>query len=103
MEVFSMKEVTAKEVELLVSQNKELNIIDVREEDEVATGKIPGSINIPLGSIEFRMNELDQSKEYIMVCRSGNRSGRASQFLESQGFNAINMGGGMLTWEGETE
>jgi len=98
-----MKEMTAKEVESLLSENKELNIIDVREVDEVETGKIPGSVNIPLGLIEFRKHELDQSKEYIMVCRSGARSGQASQFLESHGFNVINMDGGMLTWEGKTE
>lgn len=71
--------------------------------DEVAEGKIPGAINIPLGLIEFRMHELDKSKEYIIVCRSGARSGRASQFLESYGFNVINMTGGMLSWEGKVE
>ena len=49
------------------------------------------------------MNELDKSKEYIMVCRSGGRSGRASQFLESYGYNVINMTGGMLAWEGKVE
>ena len=71
--------------------------------DEVATGKIPGAVNIPLGLVEFRMHELDKSKEYIMVCRSGGRSGRATQFLESYGFNVINMAGGMLAWEGKVE
>lgn len=98
-----MKEITPKEVESLLKEEKELNIIDVREVDEVAEGKIPGAIHIPLGLVEFRMNELDKSKEYIMVCRSGGRSGRATQFLEGQGFNVTNMTGGMLAWEGRTE
>ncbi|EOR23198.1 rhodanese-like protein [Niallia nealsonii AAU1] len=49
------------------------------------------------------MHELDKSKEYIMVCRSGARSGQASQFLEDHGFKVINMTGGMLAWEGETK
>jgi rhodanese-related sulfurtransferase len=98
-----MKQMTAKEVETLLNQGKKLNIIDVREVKEVAEGKIPGAINIPLGLVEFRMNELDKYKEYIMVCRSGGRSGRASQFLESYGFTVINMAGGMLTWEGKVE
>ncbi|MFJ5622855.1 rhodanese-like domain-containing protein [Peribacillus loiseleuriae] len=96
-----MKEMTAKEVELLVNEGKALDIIDVREVDEVAAGKIQGAVNIPLGLVEFRMHELDKSKEYIMVCRSGGRSGRATQFLEGQGFNVINMAGGMLSWEGK--
>lgn len=98
-----MKQLTAKEVEILLKENKSLNIVDVREVDEVQAGKIPGAIHIPLGLIEFRMHELDKSKEYIMVCRSGGRSGRASQFLESHGYNVINMTGGMLSWDGDTE
>jgi len=98
-----MKRTTAKEVETLLNEGKKLNIIDVREVDEVAAGKIPGAVNIPLGLVEFRMHELVKSKEYIMVCRSGGRSGRAAQFLESYGFNVINMDGGMLTWEGKVE
>ncbi|WP_174733479.1 rhodanese-like domain-containing protein [Mesobacillus harenae] len=98
-----MKEITPKEVETLLNDGKTLNIIDVRETDEVAAGKISGAVNIPLGLVEFRLNELDKSKEYIMVCRSGGRSGRASKFLESRGFDVINMTGGMLAWEGKQE
>ncbi|GKU84069.1 rhodanese-like domain-containing protein [Niallia sp. NCCP-28] len=98
-----MKQMTVKEVEALINEGKKLNIIDVREVDEVTTGKIPSAVNIPLGLIEFRMHELDKTIEYIMVCRSGARSGRATQFLEDYGFNAINMTGGMLAWEGKVE
>lgn len=98
-----MKVMTAKEVEALINDGRKLKIIDVREVNEVAAGKIPGAVNIPLGLVEFRMHELDKSKEYIMVCRSGGRSGRATQFLESYGFNVINMAGGMLAWEGPVE
>ncbi|MFC7339769.1 rhodanese-like domain-containing protein, partial [Haloferula chungangensis] len=50
-----------------------------------------------------RMNELDKSKDYVMVCRSGGRSGQATQFLEDQGFNVTNMDGGMMNYEGETK
>ncbi|MBE4909466.1 rhodanese-like domain-containing protein [Bacillus luteolus] len=98
-----MKTMTAKEVETLLNEGQTLNMIDVREVDEVEAGKIPGVIHIPLGLVEFRMHELDKSKEYVMICRSGGRSGRAAQFLEGQGFNVINMTGGMLTWEGKVE
>jgi rhodanese-related sulfurtransferase len=98
-----MKNTTAREVDALLNEGKSLNIIDVREADEVAGGKIPGAVNIPLGLIETRMNELDKRKEYIIVCHSGGRSARATQFLESKGFNVINMFGGMLAWEGNVE
>ncbi|GIN41578.1 MULTISPECIES: rhodanese-like domain-containing protein [Heyndrickxia] len=98
-----MKQLSTTEVKQLLESGKSLNLIDVREVDEVKEGKIPGVVNIPLGLLEARMHELDKSKEYIMVCRSGGRSGRATQFLESWGYQVINMSGGMLEWDGETE
>ncbi|URM32212.1 rhodanese-like domain-containing protein [Cytobacillus firmus] len=95
-----MKTMTVNEVEQQLAAGKKLNIIDVREADEVKEGKIASAIHIPLGLIEFRMHELDKNQEYVMVCRSGNRSGLAAQFLEGQGFSVINMLGGMMNWEG---
>ncbi|MFC6331022.1 rhodanese-like domain-containing protein [Paenibacillus septentrionalis] len=98
-----MQTVTAKEIQRLLEDNQKLNLIDVREVDEVAAGKIPGALHIPLALLEFRMQELDKSKEYIMLCRSGGRSSRAAEFLAYHGFNVINMTGGMLDWEGPVE
>ncbi|MBW3114464.1 rhodanese-like domain-containing protein [Bacillus sp. MCCB 382] len=98
-----MKQLTAKQVEELLNENQSLNILDVREDDEVASGMIPTAKHIPLGQVESRMGELEKSKEYIMVCRSGGRSGQAAQSLENQGFDVINMTGGMMSWEGPTE
>ncbi|RKO61373.1 rhodanese-like domain-containing protein [Caldibacillus debilis] len=98
-----MKELTAKEVERLLQEGKKINIIDVRETEEMAEGKIPGAVNIPLSILEFRLHELDQTKEYILVCRSGGRSGLAAELLASRGFRVINMRGGMQAWEGEVE
>ncbi|WP_127590956.1 rhodanese-like domain-containing protein [Paenibacillus lautus] len=98
-----MREISPKEVEQKLNDRIVMNIIDVRETEEVAEGKIPGAVNIPLGLIEYRKQELDRSKEYVMVCRSGGRSGRAAQYLESQGYRVVNMTGGMLEWEGTTE
>lgn len=98
-----MKQISPEEVQNLVETNQEAAIIDVREPAEVAAGKIPGAVNIPLGLLEFRMNELDKAQKYIMVCRSGGRSSQATNFLEHQGYNVINMDGGMMAWEGATE
>lgn len=98
-----LKNISTSDLKKLLAENREINIIDVREVAEVSSGIIPGALNIPLGLLEFRMHELDKSKEYIMVCQSGGRSGRASQFLEGRGFNVINMTGGMLDWEQKTD
>ena len=98
-----MKQMLANEVENLRKQGKELSIIDVREAEEVAAGKIPGAVNIPLGLLEFRLQDLDKSKEHIVVCRSGGRSSMAANLLEERGYKVINMAGGMNEWQGPTE
>lgn len=98
-----MKIITTEELLNLLDANEDLNIIDVREDFEVAEGMIPGAVHIPLGSIPERIEELDKSKEYIIVCRSGRRSANACEFLEEQGFNVANLDGGMLAYDGELE
>jgi rhodanese-related sulfurtransferase len=98
-----VKQLTAKELEKKIEEGHSLHMIDVRETSEVKEGKIPSINNIPLGLLEFRMHELDRSKEYILVCRSGGRSSKAYMLLESYGFNVINLVGGMEAWEGKTE
>ncbi len=98
-----MKTISPEEVQKKIEAGEQLYVIDVREDDEVGTGIIPGAQHIALGSVESRQQELDKSKEYIMVCRSGGRSGQACQFLEEQGFDVTNMSGGMLDWQGEVE
>lgn len=98
-----MKQILPNEVEALVKKQAPINIIDVRESDEVLAGKIPNALHIPLGLVEFKMQDLDKSKEYIMVCRSGGRSSKAATLLEEHGFKVVNMTGGMLEWNGPTE
>ncbi|MFP3919253.1 rhodanese-like domain-containing protein [Lysinibacillus telephonicus] len=93
-----MKEITAIEVQQRLENGEMLNLIDVREVDEVQAGHIPGITHIPLGLLEFRTHELDKNKPYIIVCRSGARSSKATQYLQSQGFDVTNMVGGMLAW-----
>lgn len=98
-----MNSLTAEQVKEKMEQGEQLNIVDVREVDEVSQGKIPGAVNIPLHLLEFRKDELDKNKNYIMVCRSGGRSGQATQFLDQYGYDVTNMEGGMMSWTGKVE
>ncbi|ASS92852.1 rhodanese-like domain-containing protein [Peribacillus simplex] len=95
-----MKEILPNEVKALLKGDSPVHIIDVREVDEVKAGKIPNALNIPLSLVEFRLQDLDKSKEYIIVCRSGGRSSRAAQLLENHGYKVLNMMGDMNEWEG---
>ncbi len=98
-----MKHINPSEVETLLKDKSPIHIIDVRETEEVKAGKIPTAMHIPLGLVEFKMQDLDKSKEYIMVCRSGGRSSKAATLLEDHGYKVVNMTGGMLEWNGPTE
>lgn len=98
-----MKEMTAKELEQHLTAGEKLNIIDVREEEEVSEGKIPSAKHIPLGQIQDHLDKLDKNEHYYIVCRSGGRSSKACQILSQNGYNVTNMLGGMLDWEGEIE
>lgn len=98
-----MKEITTSELQERLGKGEHLSMIDVREADEVATGMIEGAVHIPLGEVPVRMHELNRETPYIMICRSGGRSGRASEFLADEGYDVTNMVGGMLEWQGETK
>ncbi|MFD2628166.1 rhodanese-like domain-containing protein [Oceanobacillus kapialis] len=98
-----MREISAAELATKLKLGEKLNIIDVREDEEVAQGKIPGAEHIPLGQLPDRLNEVDKNNHYYLVCRSGGRSGKACTFLEEQGYDVINMAGGMLDWNDEVE
>lgn len=83
-----------------LARGERLNIIDVREDDEVAVGIIPGARHIPLGQLPFRHEEIEKTDEVIFVCRSGNRSGKACEYLHALGYSGLkNMIGGMLEWD----
>lgn len=95
------KDITTQEVKRRLEQGEPLQIVDVRELDEWMSGHIPGAKHIPLGSLFERHKELGAQQEIIVVCRSGNRSGLACEFLESFGYHVSNMLGGMLEWDGD--
>lgn len=85
-------------------QKEDVVVLDVRTEEEYASGHIPGAILLPLQHLPDRVDELNKNKTYIVVCRSGNRSAQASELLVKEGFSSIyNMTGGMNEWKGEVE
>jgi len=94
-----IKQLLPEELHKQLEKGDKPSIIDVREDDEVAQGMIPGAKHIPLGEIENRLDEWDKNAEHIMVCRSGGRSTKACEILSSKGFKVQNMVGGMIAWE----
>lgn len=89
------------DVEARLAENAQQLIVDVRELDEWDRGHIVGAKHIPLSELPIRKSELDKSQEIIMVCHSGNRSARACEYLSDEGYQVVNMLGGMSIWYGE--
>lgn len=88
---------------LLEDKNKKQIIIDVRELDEYDAGHIPTIPLIPLQQLPVLIEQFDKEREYIFVCRSGNRSQQAAMFFQQHGFAKVaNYSDGMLGWSGDT-
>lgn len=79
-----------------VLQSGNYELIDVREPMELMMdGEVQGAKNIPLGEVEERQDEiLSSGKPVVLFCRSGNRSGKALEYLQSQGLQEGYNGGG---------
>lgn len=100
-----MQEITATELKQRLDNGDDIQIVDVREANEVAIGRIPNSVHIPLGQVLNRMNEIDPSRETVVHCKMGGRSARAIEALKRSGFegNLLNLKGGIIAWSNEVD
>jgi rhodanese-related sulfurtransferase len=73
-------------------------LLDVREPDEWAAGHAPEALHIPMGDLPERLEELPADKDVYVVCRSGGRSARVTEYLIGNGWDATNIDGGMQSW-----
>jgi rhodanese-related sulfurtransferase len=77
-----------------------VTVVDVREPVEWQYGRIDGSVHIPLTQIPARVDELPVEGQLLVVCKMGGRSAQATAYLRQKGFEAVNLAGGLLDWEG---
>ena len=92
----TIEQVLAPEWEQWVSANNAV-VLDVREPLEWAMGTLPGSVEISLAFLPTSLDQLDRERPILVVCRAGNRSQVAAQFLQRNGFNVANMFGGLTS------
>lgn len=71
-------------------------VIDVREDHEFTTGRVPGARSVPMSTVPDRIGEF--SDGVYLICHSGPRSTRVCEFLAAQGIDAINVAGGTAAW-----
>ncbi len=78
-------------------------MLDVREEWELGVASVPDVVHIPMGEVADRLGELDRGREVVVLCRSGRRSLQVANFLQQNGFQAVNLAGGILAWSRELD
>ncbi|AJY76654.1 rhodanese-like domain-containing protein [Paenibacillus beijingensis] len=94
-------EMTTEQLRTKLEEGEPLNLIDVREQEEWNEGHIKEAKFLPLSELQERLDELKgQTQPLVLICRSGNRSGKACAFLAAQGYSVVNVLGGMLAWDG---
>ena len=100
--VASAPEISVEDLKKKFAANDDFILIDVREPDEFASSRIPGSVLIPKAHF-FDATALDllpRDKEIILHCRSGVRSAHCLAIIQGAGFmNSRHLGGGILAWE----
>jgi sulfur-carrier protein adenylyltransferase/sulfurtransferase len=100
-----MEEITSTELKQRLDNGDDIQIIDVREDNEVAIGRIPNSRHIPLAQVVNRVDEIDSNLETVVYCKMGGRSARAIDALQRSGFQGklVNLKGGIVGWSNEVD
>ena len=73
-------------------------LVDVRQADEHAAGRIEGSLHIELDRLASEAAAIDRDRPVVFYCRSGSRSALATQAFRAAGYQAHNLTGGLLAW-----
>ncbi|MHC5375355.1 rhodanese-like domain-containing protein [Enterococcus sp. LJL120] len=82
---------------------KKLHILDVRPVEGFFAGHVPDAVSLPLEELPENLAQLSKDQKYYIICRSGQRSQRASEFLAEAGYDVTNVAGGTLAWPGTLE
>jgi adenylyltransferase/sulfurtransferase len=97
-------EITPSELAARLRRGDDIDLIDVREPHELNIAQIPNVRLIPLGTLAEALPTLDSSREAVVICRTGARSGRAVQQLRAAGFKKVwNLAGGIHRWADEVD
>ena len=93
-----MKSITVQELHKLINNNKNISLVDVREKSERVMASIKGSIHVPMMAIPHQLELFNKDEPIYLFCHSGVRSAQACLYLEQQGFDSVNIIGGIHAW-----
>jgi len=98
-----MKSITVQELHKLINNNKNISLVDVREKSERVMASIEGSIHVPMMAIPHQLELFNKDEPIYLFCHSGVRSAQACLYLEQQGFDSVNIIGGIHAWSTEID
>lgn len=98
-----MKSITVQELQKLMNNNEQIALVDVREKAERVMASIKRSIHIPMMTIPHQLELFNKDEPVYIFCHSGVRSAQACLYLEQQGFDSINIIGGIHAWSLEID
>ncbi len=101
-----MPSISPSDLSARLDAGDQIVLVDVREPYERDIADLPdhGQLRIPVAELPGRVGEIPQESEVVLYCRSGGRSGWATQYLVSQGYESVlNMSGGVLGWRAEVD
>jgi sulfur-carrier protein adenylyltransferase/sulfurtransferase len=96
-------EVTVQDLKAQLQTAQPPLVLDVRESWERDIVRLPGTCDIPMAEIAQRLGELPRERPIVVMCRSGGRSLRVSEYLEQRGYRVANLSGGILAWAAEID
>lgn len=91
-----------QEAQALIADG-DVKLLDVRTPEEFAAGHLAGAENIDFYDSDFadQIDALGKGAKYVVYCRSGNRSGQATELMAQKGFTTVtDVDGGIVAWEG---
>lgn len=92
-------EITVEDYARMRKAGEPHTLLDVREPHELDISKLAGSLDIPMGQVADRVSELPDDATIVVLCRTGNRSMKVTQWLRQNGYDkATNLGGGINAW-----
>ena len=97
----SFQSVPVNELDSLIG---DINLIDIREDSEVASRTIKTAKHIPMGNLLSNPEKhLKKEETYYLLCRSGNRSGKTAKQLAKEGYQVVNLEGGISSYRGKNK
>lgn len=91
-------EVSVAELAAILAADPTTPLIDVRNPEEYAAGRVPGAVLVPMHTVPVRLPDIPSDRTVYLVCATGGRSGQVAAWLEPQGYDAVNVAGGTQGW-----